>query len=177
MADIPRLERRPEARVFSVETLLQYAQEGRVRTPAFASELRWRSSEVLAFFDSIYRGFPVGSLVFVRRAAAAGTLHFGPMQVKAPGVADALIAVDGQQRLTALAAALLHPEPRPRSDLYAVWFDLEAKEFRRLDALNPPLHWIPLNVVADPLRLLISNRECQSERPSLRRRSDTPRPR
>ncbi len=154
MADIPRLERRPEARAFSVETLLQYVQEGRLRPAGFVRPLRWRAPDVLDLFDSIYRGFPVGDLLFARQAAEAGTLHFGPLQVKAPNVTDALLIVDGQERLTALAAALLHPDTRPRGDIYAVWFDLEAQTFRRLETPEAPLHWIPLNAVANPARLL-----------------------
>ena len=133
---------------------MQDVQEGRIRVPVFARNLRWGSSDVLAFFDSLYRGIPVGNLLFARQPADAGTLYFGPVQVRAPGVSDALFVVDGQQRLTAIAAALLHPDPHPRGDIYAIWFDLEAQTFRRLDAPEAPLHWVPLNVLANPVRLL-----------------------
>ena len=154
MADIPRIERHPEVRVFSVDTLLQYVREGRVRIPVFARPSLWRASDVLDFFDSVYRGIPVGSLLFAKRPAGAGTLHFGSLQVKAPASTDALFVVDGQQRITALAATLLHPDPRPRGDIHALWFDLETQSFRRMDASEAPLHWIPLNTVVHPLRLL-----------------------
>src|ERR1700678_2535090 len=38
-----RLERRPEARAFSVETLLQQVRDGKIRIPDFQRPLRWRA--------------------------------------------------------------------------------------------------------------------------------------
>src|SRR5262249_38696345 len=124
-----RLERRPEARAFSVETLLQHVRDGKIRVPDFQRPLRWRANHLLDLFDSVYRGFPVGDLLLFKRPADAATIHFGPVGVHAPDVPDAYFVVDGQQRITALAGAMLHPEPQPSSDIYAVWFDLEEERF------------------------------------------------
>jgi uncharacterized protein with ParB-like and HNH nuclease domain len=57
------LQRRPEARGFRVELLLQEAAGGRLRIPAFQRPLRWRARNVIEFLDSIRRGFPVGELL------------------------------------------------------------------------------------------------------------------
>lgn len=80
-----RLERRPEARPFTVERLLLDVRDGKIRVPEFQRPLRWRSSHVLAFFDSIYRGFPVGTLLFSKGGAGAATLQLGPVREVAPG--------------------------------------------------------------------------------------------
>jgi hypothetical protein len=149
-----RLERRPEARAFSVETLLQFVKDGRIRIPEFQRSLKWRTDDVLDFFDSVYRGFPVGELLLSREAAVPKLLHFGKASFQAPARPDALFVVDGQQRITALAGAMLHPDPRPRGDIYAVWFDLEAEQFVRSERTEPPPHWLPVNVAGDSLRLL-----------------------
>ncbi len=109
---------------------------------------------MLEFFDSLYRGIPIGNLLLAKQPGREETLHFGPLRVKAPGIPDALFIIDGQQRLTALAATLLHPDPRPHGDNFAIWFDPEEQTFRRLDAIEAPLHWIPLNAVVHPGRLL-----------------------
>ncbi|HZI14553.1 MAG TPA: DUF262 domain-containing protein [Myxococcus sp.] len=154
MADLSRLQRRPETRAFSVDELLRYVQEGRLRIPVFARAFLWSASNVLEFFDSLYRGIPVGHLLLAKQPGKDESLHFGPLRVQAPQSADALFVIDGQQRLTALAATLLHPDPRPRGDSFAIWFDPESQTFRRLDAMDAPLHWIPMNAVADPMRLL-----------------------
>jgi hypothetical protein len=147
-----RLERRPEARAFSVETLLQHVRDGKIRIPDFQRPLRWRANHVLDLFDSVYRGFPVGDLLLFKRPADTATIHFGPVGVHAPAVPDAHFVVDGQQRITALAGAMLHPEPRPYGDVYAVWFDLEEERFVR-GRQEPSAQWIPLNVVADSAAL------------------------
>ena len=149
-----RLDRRPEARTFTVETLLEHVRDGRIRIPDFQRPLRWRASHVLDLFDSVYRGFPVGDLLLSKGPAEGGLLHFGPLQVAAQAVPDAYFVVDGQQRITALAGAMLHPERRPRGDIHAVWFDLEAEGFVRSQSAEPPPHWIPLNVVGDSFVLL-----------------------
>lgn len=144
-----RLERRPEARSFTVERLLLAVRDGKVRIPEFQRPLRWKSSDVLAFFDSIHRGFPVGTLLLSKAPAPEATLHFGSYVVHAKETTDALLVVDGQQRIMALAAAILHPEPIPRGDIFAVWYDLENQCFIRLSRSNPLPTWIPLNVAGN----------------------------
>lgn len=129
-------------------------RDGKLRIPDFQRPLRWRSAHVLDFFDSVYRGFPVGVLILSKRSAEPRLLHFGPLRVDAPAVPDAIFVVDGQQRINALAGALLHPDKRPRGDIHAVWFDLQEERFVRLRSAEPPPHWIPLNVVSAPVLLL-----------------------
>ncbi|NRD58008.1 DUF262 domain-containing protein [Corallococcus sp. AB030] len=164
-----RLERRPEARAFMVDTLLQHVQDGRIRVPDFQRPLKWRATHVLDLFDSVYRGFPVGDLLLFKGPAEPASLHFGPLRIDAPRMTDAYFVVDGQQRLTALAAAMLHPDRHPRGDIHSVWFDLEAEQFVHLRAAEPPPHWIPVNVVADSFKLLtwLNEWPFRSTRPDL----------
>jgi hypothetical protein len=109
---------------------------------------------VLDFLDSAYRGFPVGELLLSRSRADAERLTFGLFSVEAPVRDDALFVVDGQQRVTALAGSLLHPDPKPVGDIHAIWFDLEVQRFERVTTAHVSPTRIPLNVVADSLRLL-----------------------
>lgn len=154
MAEAPRLSRRPEARAFSVEYLLQLAQDGKLRIPEFQRPQRWRSTHVLSLFDSVARGFPIGPLLFSRQKAPRARVKFGPVNIDAPEVDGAMWVVDGQQRLTALVGALRHPDQRPRGDIHAIWYDLAQEKFERLAHGEPPPHWIPLNVVGDSSTLL-----------------------
>ncbi|HLM44164.1 MAG TPA: DUF262 domain-containing protein, partial [Myxococcaceae bacterium] len=173
MIERPRLEGRPEARSFTVEELLHLAQKGLIRLPEFQRPLRWRATHVLALFDSVYRGFPIGEFLFSRGKADAALLHFGELHVRASEATDAFFVVDGQQRITTFAAAMLHPDPRPRGEIHAVWFDLEEEKFYRATRLDPPLHWIPMNVVGDSFRQLqwLNDWPLRNERPDLVKRA------
>lgn len=137
-----------------VDALLQHVRDGRIRVPDFQRPLKWRAKHVLDLFDSVYRGFPIGDLLLFKGPAEPASLHFGPLRIGAPRMTDAYFVVDGQQRLTALAAAMLHPDLHPRGDIHAIWFDLEAEQFVSLQIAEPPPHWIPVNVVGDSFTLL-----------------------
>lgn len=148
------LHRRPEARGFSVEQLLQEASDGKLRIPKFQRPLRWRSKQVIEYFDSIRRGFPVGDLLLSRDHAPCADLHFGPHVIPAKEQHNALWVIDGQQRITALVACLLRTDPIPKGDYWATWYDLENEEFVRLSRKSVPPGWIPLNVLCNSVDLL-----------------------
>lgn len=137
-----------EVRPYKVEDLLRLAREGRIRIPAFQRPQRWRSEHVIALFESVVQGFPVGTLLFATRDEPAGDVRFGPFFASAPETRDAMVVVDGQQRVTALVGALLHPSPTPRGDVHAIWLDLESQTFVRA-AKMPPETWVPLRVLGD----------------------------
>ncbi len=148
------LNRRPEARGFRIEQLLQEASDGRLRIPPFQRPLRWRSKQVVEYFDSIRRGFPVGDLLLSRDYAPSETLHFGPHVIEGKEQTNALWVIDGQQRITALVACLLREDQTPKGDFWATWYDLENEKFVRLSKKVVPPSWIPLNVLCNSVDLL-----------------------
>lgn len=149
-----RLARKSNADTIKVEDLLLRVQGGGLRVPLFQRPLRWRSNHVRDLFDSIYHAMPVGVLLFAEEPRAAERVRLGPLTIEAPPVSDTWLVVDGQQRVVALAGALLHPDPEPRSDIHAIWFDLETERFERRTKTDIPPTWIPLNVVGDSAKLL-----------------------
>jgi hypothetical protein len=153
-AELPtRLERRPEARSFSIEDLLQEIQSGRLRIPRFQRGLKWGDADRINLFDSIYRGFPIGTLLFWKRHAEAGRVELGAFSVDAEARSDALWVVDGQQRITTVADVLLGPDPGFAGR--TVRFDLAEKSFAYGTAAQKPVpRWIPLSEVHDSARLL-----------------------
>lgn len=151
------LTRRPQATAFSIEDLLDRIGRGEVRIPEFQRPLRWKANDIRDLLDSIYRGYPIGTLLFWKREAPATRLEFGPVRVDVPQAAQALWVVDGQQRITALTGVLLHPplDGEGARDDFALYFDLEKEEFVRLSGRGwPPPHWLPMNVVLDSEQLL-----------------------
>jgi hypothetical protein len=153
-----RLSGKPRAEARVVEDLVHDFLDGRIRVPAFQRSLKWRDTDVLRLLDSVYRGFPIGSLLFWQRQAEAEKIRVGPFSLDVEGRPDAWYVVDGQQRLTALAATLHHPD-RPTietaADQYAAFFDLVNEEFRtahRAEDVDTTA-WIPVHRLFDAVDL------------------------
>ncbi len=149
------LTRRPKAMTMSVEEVVDSARRGDVRIPRFQRPFRWNDNDIRALFDSISRGYPVGAIIFWRRPQPAARVEFGPVEVDAPESSSTFLVVDGQQRITSLVAALLHPAPgKTERDKYEVYYDLEVEKFVSRPSRRPvPSQWLPLNVVLDAERL------------------------
>lgn len=149
--DFRPLPERPEPRVISVEDLLDRARTGAVRVPPLQRGLRWRRTDVADLFDSIVRGYPIGSLLVNQAPGPAEPVRFGPFSVAGADRGDVWWLVDGQQRVTSLVAALLHPEPSI-GGTFAVWVSLRSTEFRVADS-RLGSEWLPLNLLGDRTRL------------------------
>lgn len=148
----PPIERL-DAQRFRIEALLDLVRAGRIRIPRFQRGLRWTANDVEMLFDSIYQGFPIGTLLFWNRPAPKGHLTIGPIEIDAPETTDALWVVDGQQRVTSLAAALLPEQgtPDPRFDLS---FDLVRESFVRSRPADERETILPLRSAYDLQKVL-----------------------
>ncbi len=82
--------------------LLHYIDIGDIGLPDIQRPFVWSNAKVRDLFDSMYRGFPVGYLLFWENDNATGAKQIG-VEDKQHKVPSRLI-VDGQQRLTALYA-------------------------------------------------------------------------
>lgn len=142
---------RPKADLFPLDDLVELARTGRIRVPSFQRGLRWARRDVVALFDSILSGYPIGSLLLWDRQADAETVTLGPLRIEAPA-GPAFLVVDGQQRITALAAALTeagHGDAR-----FAVGYELASAEFTGRPARVPET-WVPAHVLYDLSALLV----------------------
>jgi len=150
------LERRPEARAFKVEDLAYEVERGRVRIPSFQRGLRWDSTDAKKLLDSIYRGYPVGTLLFWQTRAEADEVRIGSVRVSGEARSDALWVVDGQQRIASLARVLLGAGPE--EETFALFFDLDRAELslpKKGGALtSDPGRWLPMNRVLDSETLM-----------------------
>lgn len=72
-----------------------------------SSDPSFGTKRVRDLFDSMYKGFPVGYLLFWATGATVGTKKIG---IDAKQSAPSLLIVDGQQRLTSLFAVITGTE-------------------------------------------------------------------
>src|ERR1700755_614600 len=85
-----------------IETLLTWVKSGEIAIPEIQRPFVWDATKVRNLLDSLYQGFPVGYLILWRNPTIKlkdGTSSAGKR-----------ILIDGQQRVTALMAALLGQE-------------------------------------------------------------------
>ena len=61
----------PSATTFRLSALVRNVLDGAVRVPHFQRSFRWDARDVGLLFDSILRGYPVGSVLLWERAAPA----------------------------------------------------------------------------------------------------------
>lgn len=82
----------------SVGTILSWVRSGQVAVPEIQRPFVWNTTKVRDLIDSLYRGYPVGYLITWQTDAVR--LKDGSRP------ANKQILIDGQQRVTALTAAL-----------------------------------------------------------------------
>src|SRR6266508_10627 len=87
---------------YDLSGLLHYIDIGDIGLPDIQRPFVWSNAKVRDLFDSMYRGFPVGYLLFWENVQANGAkqIGVGSKQHTVP----ARLIVDGQQRLTSLYA-------------------------------------------------------------------------
>lgn len=87
---------------YDLAGLLHYIDIGDIGLPDIQRPFVWSATKVRDLFDSMYRGFPVGYLLFWANAEVSGakSIGVGEKSHKVPN----LLIVDGQQRLTSLYA-------------------------------------------------------------------------
>ena len=88
---------------YSLMHLIEDIKQGNIALPEIQRPFVWSSAKTRDLFDSMYRGYPVGTLLFWETGADVGTRQIGGGGNEK--VAKLLI-VDGQQRLTSLFAVL-----------------------------------------------------------------------
>ena len=92
---------------YSLSALVEAIGRGEIALPDIQRPFRWKPTKVRDLFDSMYRGFPVGHLIFWATGAEMGARRIGTHSHEA---APRLMIVDGQQRLTGLYAVLTGKE-------------------------------------------------------------------
>ena len=117
---------------YTLSHLVEDIRIGRIALPDIQRPFVWSSTKVRDLFDSMYRGYPVGTIMLWETGSEVGTRQIGTQNADR---APQLLIVDGQQRLTSLFAVLTG-EPiltkdfeqkrvriafRPQDETFEVW--------------------------------------------------------
>jgi hypothetical protein len=90
-----------------IETLLTWVKSGEIAIPEIQRPFVWEATKVRNLLDSLYQGYPVGYLIAWRNPTVK-------LKDGTPSVGKRIL-IDGQQRVTALMAALLGREVLTRN--------------------------------------------------------------
>lgn len=82
-----------------IETLLSWVKSGEIAIPEIQRPFVWNSSKVRDLMDSLYQGYPIGYVISWRNPN---------VRLKDGSISEGKkVLIDGQQRVTALTAAIL----------------------------------------------------------------------
>lgn len=116
---------------YSIRETLDSVYRGQVRIPAFQRGFVWDPDRVAFLIDSIYKGYPFGSLLFWRTNEPLRTERkLGPFELPNPQEDFPIdYVLDGQQRITSIFGVfqteLEHQEDDNWKDIY---FDFSSQE-------------------------------------------------
>lgn len=112
-----------------IHTLVDMYKRGELRLPEIQRHYVWRATRVRDLLDSLYRGYPSGSILMWETDEPVPTRDFAILQDN-NAFAGRKLLLDGQQRLTSLTA-VLNGEPvtvRGRRRPIDILFNLEHPE-------------------------------------------------
>jgi hypothetical protein len=93
----------------TVDELVGMIQRGELRLPEMQRRYVWKSTRVRDLLDSLYRGYPSGTILLWETDEGVPLQKFSIAQTNNPFHTTRLL-LDGQQRLTSLSA-LIRGEP------------------------------------------------------------------
>jgi hypothetical protein len=129
---------------YTLATLIDQIDLGVIGLPDLQRPFVWKTVKVRDLFDSMYRGFPVGYLLFWENVVEPGARQIG---TEGKQVAPQQLIVDGQQRLTSLYA-VVRGKPVMNDDFESVRLRIAFRpQDRRFEVANPAIEkdsdWIP----------------------------------
>ena len=144
---------------------LEDFEKGLIRIPLFQRDSVWNDKKKLELFDSIKKGYPIGSILFWRPEIVEEILS-SDYEIKSIGsyimnerANDFFYILDGYQRLSTLFGCLISPEKTKleRDDdewfnNYNIIYNLETEEFeinKKRDFATIDIHKIPLYKLVD----------------------------
>ncbi|WP_159786651.1 DUF262 domain-containing protein [Sodalinema gerasimenkoae] len=152
--------------------LLNDVAKGKYKIPVFQREFIWKPSQMIELFDSISKGYPIGSLLFWETQGYKTKDTIGPYLIgqEDQEASQANYVLDGFQRISTLFGVLMNPEdfsvdPESDSKKFVIYFDLESNTFSSVKTKKDnDLLIIPLYKIYDNAQLFDLLRQLDKEK-------------
>lgn len=150
--------RDPEPVITRLEILVESIRDGKIKLPNFQRPFVWQKNDILNLLDSIYRGYPIGSILLwmtsEKLSSERSILEAIDFKEDEVSVQSEYL-LDGQQRLTSVCGVLFWDGIK-KTNKWNVYFDLENEEFIYSDN-NDLVNLFPLNKLLETRTFL---KEC-----------------
>ncbi|MBD2147188.1 DUF262 domain-containing protein [Sphaerospermopsis sp. FACHB-1194] len=140
-----------------LEDLLNDIANGAYKIPIFQREFVWKTSQMLELFDSILKGYPIGSLLFWNTTGYKTKDQIGPYKINKEN-RETIYVLDGFQRISTLFGALMNPQEFStvnENELkdFLIYFDIRENKFIYIRNKKDK------NIFSSPLYQIYDNRE------------------
>ena len=141
-----------------LSSLLTDVTRGNIKIPVFQREFVWNDEQIMSLLDSIYQGYPVGSLLlWSTKEKLDHERNVGGFALPdTPEDYPVNYILDGQQRLTTLFGVFnsdMKTNDAELADRFNVYFVPETEEFVHYE-LADPTKSINLRLILDTTKLL-----------------------
>jgi len=142
--------------------LVRDVTAGKLRIPNFQRGYVWKRQQMLELLDSIRRRYPIGSLlVWDTEADICSRPNIGPIRIPEQTDVVSSHVLDGHQRLSTLAGALMAPSddvPIPEDadpGRWDIWYNATNDQFEHLRAVDQIQAWhFPMRKLMDTIAFL-----------------------
>jgi len=143
--------RNPKPAIYHLEELIGSVKSGDIRLPKFQRPFVWSKSDVTDLLDSIFNGYPIGSILLwhssERLKSEREIIGYKISDEKNEEVYPTDYILDGQQRLTSLCASL-NWNGNDNPTFWNICFDLDSCEFVHIKGAPQENHF-PINKLLD----------------------------
>ena len=141
----------------SLTSLLLYIKQGNIQVPQFQRGFVWDRDNVKNLFDSINKGYPVGTVFLWKPSDKSNSLtqsKLGAYTIPREGQQDYYV-LDGYQRLSSLFSCLYNGDTDNIScdsemlgKFFSLYYDANSNEFVYISRKTEPKYWqFPLKVM------------------------------
>jgi|GEM_PF-3078939 len=121
----------PKPEIMRLEELALLVKAGEIKLPRFQRPFVWKEPDMLKLLDSIYNGYPIGSILIwnsSQKLISERSILGLNLNIENSSYYPTNYLLDGQQRLTTLCGALFRSNTNT-NNIWNIYFDLDKEEF------------------------------------------------
>jgi hypothetical protein len=148
-------KRDPKPQIDRLEEIVIQVRTGEIKLPKFQRSFVWKENDILKLFDSIYNGYPIGSLLLwysSQKLKSEREILGVEINTKQAIAYPTNYLLDGQQRLTSLCGAL-YWDGMDETSKWNIGFNLETETFHQMKSA-PKGVYFPLNKLMETSQFL-----------------------